>query len=258
MTRNLQQYPIEIRILTVRRSPDYLCQTLASLLLSRTGDYNLPSVRLMLGSPDAEFLKNLGHHEGLFVDIIGESEWNTIQPWSVHRRLSYNFWRTLAAESTAEYGLCICEDDIVFADGFVYKLLQAVEEIRRQQSPKYLLAVYSAYDNASDPARKRGTFYCSYNSSCHYGNCCLFISRETLCDLADYVKVHAVENDEAPVDIIVGRYGEAIWERNEGGMYQTICSLAQHVGYVSGGTSAQYFSSPSFGREWPLSQPVTS
>jgi len=251
MNDNQKKCPLEVRILTVRRSPDYLSQTLASLLLSRIDACPIPAIRLMLGSLDEEHLKNLKHHGDLLVDVMCESEWTKIQHWSVHRRLSYNFWRTLAVESAAEYGLCVCEDDIVFTDGFVSKLLQAVEEIRRQQAPKFILAAYSPYDNAREPARKRGTFYCSYNASCHYGNCCLFISKDGLRGLADYVKRHAVENDEAPVDIILGRYAEALWESKDGGMYQTICSLAQHVGYVSGGTSGQYFCSPSFGREWP-------
>src|SRR5262249_19022304 len=95
-------------------------------------------------------------------------------------------------------------------------------------------------------------FYSSVNACEHYGNCCLYFSRLAVADAADYILQQAVETPTGPADLVLGRYGESIWQNGTGGMYQTISSLAQHVGRNSGGTSAHYCFSPTYEREWPI------
>lgn len=242
---------VELVVMTVARQPSYLPQTLASLFLSDPLVRELPRIHLVVGSPDAGYLDDLAHHERLTVHRMGEEEWERIRGWGIHRRLAYNYWRCLSLPCAHLAGTCVCEDDVVFRDGFVVKLLQAVAEMRRDGLTKYVLAAYSYYDYAADPSRRRGTYYCSYNAWHHFGNCCLFFSSAAQREAADEVLRRSVESPELPADLAIGRWGEELWRRGAGGMYQTVCSLAQHVGRTSGGTSGRYYRSPTFETPWP-------
>lgn len=242
---------VELVLMTVARPVSYLPQTLASLFLSDPLVQELPKVHLVVGSPDAGYLEDLAHHERLTVHRMRAAEWERIRKWGVHRRLAYNYWRCLSLPSEHLAGMCICEDDVVFREGFVAKLLQAVGEMRRAGLEKYVLAAYSYFDYAAEPSRRRGVYYCSCDASRHFGNCCLFFSPPAQAEAADEVLRRGVERAELPADLVIGRYGDELWRRGEGGMYQTVCSLAQHVGRTSTGTSGHYYRSPTFDRPWP-------
>ena len=242
---------VELAIMTVARQANYLPQTLASLFLSDPLVWELARIHLVVGSPDVQYLEDLAHHERLTVHRMRAADWEGIRKWGVHRRLSYNYWRCLSLPSGHLAGMCICEDDVVFREGFVAKLLQAVGEMRRHGLTKYVLAAYSYFDYAAEPGRRRGVFYTSCDALRHFGNCCLFYSPPAQAEAADEVLRRAVERNELPADLVIGEYGEELWRRGEGGMYQTVSSLAQHVGRTSTGTSGHYYRSPTFDRPWP-------
>lgn len=242
---------IDIAVITVRRDVDYLPQTLASLFMSDAALHELPPVRLFVGSPDAHYVLDLAHHGRLRVEPLSAKEWTAIRDWSVHRRLSYNLWRALATPGDADGGVCVCEDDVIFRDGFVRKLLAAVAEIERRELPKYVLTAYSMYRVGAEPARPAGTYYSVYDPKTHAGNCCLFVSRAAREPLAAFVKQRAVDESTGPADFVVGDFALELRDRGEGRMFQTVVSLVQHVGYVSGGTSGAYLYTPSFEDPWP-------
>ncbi|HSL82459.1 MAG TPA: hypothetical protein VLF66_06750 [Thermoanaerobaculia bacterium] len=242
---------VELAIMTVARPVSYLPQTLASLFLADPLVWELPRIHLVVGSPDTQYLEDLAHHERLTVHPMPAAEWERIRKWGVHRRLSYNYWRCLSLPSGHLAGMCICEDDVVFREGFVAKLLQAVGEMRRHGLTKYVLAAYSYFDHAAEPGRRRGDYYTSCDALRHFGNCCLFFTPSAQAEAAEVVLRRAVERNELPADLVIGEYGEELWRRGEGGMYQTVSSLAQHVGRTSTGTSGHYYRSPTFDRPWP-------
>lgn len=244
--------PFDVAILTVQRSPDYCTQTVASLFASGREVWNVVPVHLVVGSPDDEYLSNLSRYTSLRIHRLSDESWNEISDWSVHRRLSHNLWRALELPCHAQLGRCVCEDDVLFQQGFVSKLLDAIDELRSSAIDKFILTAYSHYDFAAEPERYRGRFHCSYNAAVHYGNCCFFVSKALLDELAQAIRQRAVDELEAPADIVLGRFGEELWQRKEGGMYQTISSIVQHMGVVSGGTSGQYSCSPTFDRPWPV------
>lgn len=243
--------PFDVAILTVPRATDYLAQTLASLFASGRDVWTITPIHLVAGSTTCPHLEGMAHHRALRVHAMDEPQWQLIRDWHVHRRLAYNLWRAASLPCETLYGRCICEDDIVFADGFIEKLVNTIREIRAAENDKFVLAAYSPYDFANEAERRRGRWYCSYNASAHYGNCCLFVSKPLLSDLAQTLWLRTVEHTQAPADIAIGEFMEELWKRREGGMYQTVSSLAQHMGFVSGGTSERYFSSPTFGQAWP-------
>ncbi len=244
--------PIDIAVMTVNRPQNYLDQTLASLFASGPEIWQATPIHLFLGSDDDSYLSSWKKVSSLRIHALPPQDWERITSWHVHRRLSFNLWRTLAFPSAAELGRCICEDDIVVRDGFYTKMLQAVEETLQREGPRFVLTLYSHYDYAADPQRRRGTWYCSYNALTHYGNCCFFVSAALLADLAEQMHLLGVEQDQAPADILLGRICEDLWQQGGGGMYQTVASLAQHRGFVSNGTSDHYSSSPTFARPWPV------
>lgn len=248
---------IDLVIMTVARDVNYLPQTLASLYLADPLVRDLRKVHLVLGSPDTRHVDELTHHGQLAVHRMSGQDWQKIKDWRVHQRLAFNYWRCLTLPDPGPAGVCICEDDIIFRDGFVTKLLQTINEMRADGLHRYLLAAYSHYDYAADSSRRRGRYYCSYNASTHYGNCCIFFSPATRTGAAEAIYRRSVDPYESPADLVLGDYGESIWQQGTGGMYQTVCSLAQHIGRVSGGTSAKYFCSPTFDLPWPP-QPIAA
>lgn len=243
---------IDIAIMTINRPRNYLTQTLASLFASGPDIWQATPIHLFVGNEDESYLSPLAQLASLSIHSLPRQDWERISAWHVHRRLTFNLWRALAFPSDAELGRCICEDDIVVRGGFCTKMLQAVEETLQREGPRFVLALYSHYDFAADPQRRRGIWYCSYNALQHYGNCCFFVSAALLADLAEQMHLLGVERDQAPADILLGRICEDLWQQGRGGMYQTIVSLAQHRGFVSNGTSGHYSSSPTFERPWPV------
>jgi len=242
---------LEIAIITVSREVNYLHQTLASLFMAEPHMHDLPPVRLLVGSPDCSYLSDLVHHRRLSVDVVPEREWSTIRDWPVQRRLGYNYWRALSTRMDAVEDLCICEDDVVFRDGFMVRLRAALDEIRSREAAKYVLAAYSPYDLGDDPRWRRGRYYCALDPTTYFGNCCTVISRALLPDAAAFIRRHTVDRLDWPVDLALGQFAARLGQSGEGGLFQTVSSLVQHVGYVSGGTSGDYTYSPTFERAWP-------
>lgn len=242
---------IEVAMITVHREPNYLHDSIASYFDSDPLVTGLKPIELYIGSPETAYLGNLMGHDHVDVKEIMADDWSRIKDWHVHARLAYNYHRALSSYDPDAMGRLVCEDDIIFADGFVSHLMQAINEVHDQQGSRFILAIYSHYDFDAEPARKRGKYYCSYCAPQHYGNCCLYFSTDILADLCSFMRNNTVENHHMPTDIAVGAFAEQMWQQGKGGMYQTVVSLAQHVGVVSGGTSGRYSFSPTFGRSWP-------
>jgi hypothetical protein len=238
--------------MTAPRQPEYVHQTLASLFASDPLVQQIPQIDVMLDSADASHLRPDPHLENLKIHKLTRAEAETTSGWGPHRRFCYNYHRCLTLDIGHARGLLICEDDVIFREGFLAKLLAAIDEMEGCQLRKYLLACYSAYRLNDVPAFRRGRYFCSYYAPSFYGTQCMYYPKPVLGELADRLYQEGVVAHQAPGDMIVKSYGMEL-----NAIYATVCSLAQHVGTVSTGLG-NFHESPSFGDPFPGMQPAES
>lgn len=235
----MEPHQLQLVIMTVDRPPhQYVHRTLASLFASDPLVHRLPPVRLMVGTNDASYLDGYRHHRRLQVRPLSDAEWEQVRGWTVHRRLNHNFHRCLTTDLGDAAGVCVCEDDLKFRDGFVSALLAAVGEVG-QSHARYVLAAYAAYDLDREPAFARGEHYCSYGHP-FYGNQCVYYPRTVLAELAELVLEQGVRRYTEPADLLVKRLDE----RHQF-LYATRRSLVQHIGEHSTGVG-HHHTSPTF------------
>ena len=230
-------------MMTVQRTPQYVHQTLASFFASDPLVRQLPPLRLMVGSSDAAYLDDYHHHGQVQVLPMNETLWRTVRGCCVHHRLVHNYYRCLSMDIGAARGLCICEDDLRFRDGFLAMLLETIDELEAEHQ-RYILSAYSAYDLDRVAAFNRGRLYCSYGQP-FYGTQCVYYPRTVLPELAEFFDRHGVQAYSEPADLLIGHF-----DQKHRMLYATRCSLVQHIGRRSSGVG-WYHVSPSFQRSWP-------
>jgi hypothetical protein len=246
MTANQNEHRVSplIVISSVFREPVYVHQTLASLFMSDPSVHK-SHVHLMVGGPDADYLRDYAHHPNLTVHRWTDSDAKTADGWWVHRLAAYNYWRCLTVDGSGHSGLCVCEDDVVFRAGFATKLAATIREIEEQHSQsKYVLAAYAPYSFNSHNQDSSGRRFCRYPANDFYGSQCVYYPASVLAELAAYLYDGAVERAVAPYDIVIKEFCR-----------QTDCllactpSLTQHIGRVTTGLG-NFHTSPTFEQEW--------
>ena len=129
------------------------------------------------------------------------------------------------------------EDDVVFVDGFVDKLLRAVTEIQEAGNHRFLLSGYAPYrihrTKQATTSQERGDlgkarYFLRYRQP-FYGSCCLFYSRDVIEEAAELVLHEGVEQARKPYDILIGQR----FQGEEQIVFATREPLAQHVGAIS-------------------------
>jgi hypothetical protein len=120
---------LRLVVMTVRRSPEYIHTTLASLLLSDALVHRLRGVHLVVGGAEVEYLSQYRHHHRIEIHQMGQEDAQWTRHWTLQHRSCFNYYRCLTVPPADCPGMCTCEDDVTFQDGFIEKLLAAVNEL---------------------------------------------------------------------------------------------------------------------------------
>jgi len=230
---------------TCPRDPPYFAATLASAFL---GDERIAKVASITVAVDADDLACVGalrgHGRVRWVPRTAE-ESARVAGFHVHHRGCHNYWRALTLAPEDARGVLICEDDLVFRDGWLRMLLECLDEMRAAGLERFILAPYSSYDHEQPPLR-RGRYYSSYVASGFYGTQAMFYPPEEVSALRKLLWTHGVETPEAPYDLLIQRRTVEFQH-----LYGTRVSLVQHTGERSTGLGDGRHRSPSFHRAWP-------
>jgi len=231
---------------TVDRDPQYVHQTLASLFAADPLVHDVSSIHLVIDSTDAGYLQDYRHHTKLSFHPLRKAEDNRIADWTRHRRFSHNYVRCLSLPIPDEGGICVCEDDIVFRDRFVQRLLATIDELEAHTgTDDYCLALFTDCDLEQSDSFYRGRYFCSYGWPFH-GTQCMYYPRGVAEIIREYLQEHGVDTFDDCGDLLIGKlYGDR--------MYASPRSLVDHIGIVSTGLGGAA-PSPTFHRPYvPIS-----
>lgn len=66
-----------------------------------------------------------------------------VRGWTLRQRFCLNYYRCLTVPPADCRRICICEDDVIFQEGFIEKMLAAVNEMQQtHRLTKYMLDLY--------------------------------------------------------------------------------------------------------------------
>ena len=217
-----------LAIMTVQRDPEYLFRTLSSLFMADPRMHELGSLHLMVDAEDAAYLDDVKHHAIARIHPLSPAEGERVRDWGRHRRFNHNCVRCLCLPVDPGGGLVVVEDDVVFRDRFLTRLISTVDEIEDVANIRdYALALTTAYDLEREPSFFRGALYCSYGHP-FYGTQAMYYPAAVARNLADFIRERGVEAFTKPGDLLVGEsYGDR--------MYACAWPLATHIGRVSTG-----------------------
>ncbi len=245
---------ITLAFLTLNRTPQYVYQSLASLFVADPLAHRLAKICLMVGAEDASYLSDLSNQDKLRIEPLSEGDWKTVKDFDLRRRLNHNYHRCLSIALENSLGLCVCEDDIVFRDGFVAKLVMALNEMASAGLKDFVLSGYAAYEFDRDPSLRRGIHYSSYPANWFYGTQCVFYPQSVLPEIADRIHEEGVVKRVDNVDMLLKKY--CIGAQN---LYSTRYSIVQHVGRCSTGVGqGPFHTSRSFSTPWPMPDGTTT
>jgi hypothetical protein len=223
-------------VITVRREPEYVFRSLLSLATS--GGYPGP-VHLFVGSDDDSYLAALAQNPRYVLHTMPSDEYAKIAGTSVTQKFNYNYWRALDYFAARGQGVCLCEDDVLYVEGFWNRLGAAVHEVGRDFD-EYVLALYATGDFAADETLRRGRHYASYPAHMFFGTQGMYFPPSTVRGQADYLRRRGVDRVEDPADLLIR---DLCIERQY--LYVAASSLVQHIGRVSTGLG-HFHSSPTF------------
>jgi CheY-like chemotaxis protein len=242
---------IRLVFMAIRRSPEYLHAALASLFMSDPLVHQLKGVHLVLGNAESQFLDPYFHHRRLSIHSLPSEEAARIADWSGLRRIAFNYHRSLTLPPRDCAGLCICENDVIFHDGFLTDLLEALNEIEAEAGvEKYILNVYLPYGVTRMPNGRPLRHAVRHSSRRFYGSQCLYFPASTVPDIAEYIHAEGVVGQCAPIDLLIGRHSIAC-----ASLYGTSRSLVQHLGFHSSNPGAFFHLAPSFSEDVPVLEP---
>ena len=168
------------------------------------------------------------------------------------RRLALNYHRCLTLPPQDCAGLCICENDILFRDGFLREMLAAVNGIETALSgDKYFLDAYIPYSFRRKPDLQTTVGPAvKYAAQRFYGTQCVYYSRQVIPEIAQRIYDLGVVGQRAPIDMLVREYAVTA-----GFFFGTARSLVQHIGFHSSSPGAFFHQAPSFGEDVPVLDP---
>lgn len=233
--------------LTCPRQPAYFPGTLASALVGDPLTARLREIAVAVDAPDLECVELLSHHERVRWVPRTSEENARVVPMHVHWRACHNYWRALGLIHAGVRAVLVCEDDLIFRDGWLVQLLECLNEMQDHKLGHFILAAYSPRDHEEPPFR-RGRYYSSYVAHGFYGTQAMLYPAAEIEPVRTLLRVHGVETSEEPYDLLIRR---RVMEQQH--LYTTRISLVQHVGAQSTGLGDGRHRSPSFTRPWPAS-----
>ena len=233
---------LRLAVMTVKRSPEYVHMTLASLLLSDPLVHQLRGVHLVVGGAEVEYLSQYRHHHRIEIHQMGQEDAQQTRRWTLHQRFCLNYYRCLTVPPADCSGICICEDDVIFQDGFIEKMLAAVNEMEQTHKlTKYLLNLYLPSGLLPEPSFRFGQYCAKYDAQSFYGTQCMYYPRSVALELARFVHEHGVSHYRLEGDMLVREYAIEI-----NGLYGTVRSLVQHIGFITTGLAGFFHRAPTF------------
>ena len=233
---------IRLVIMTVRRSPEYVHKTLASLMLSDPLVHQLKGIHLVVGGADIEYLNQYLHHKNIQIHPMSFEEVEGSRDWVIHRKFCHNYYRCLTINRQDCHGLCICEDDVAFQDGFIEKMLSALNELEQDHKlHHYLLDLYLPNSLMPDPAFGRGKAVTKYLPRNFYGTQCIYYPISIVPEVARLIFEQGVAEYHSPGDLLIGKY---LWSTDC--LYGPWHSLVQHIGFHSTGLAGMFHRSYTF------------
>lgn len=236
---------IALVFVTCPREPAYLPATLASALLGDPLAVRLREIAVAVDAPDLGCVHPLAGNRRVRWVARTEEESARADSYHLHRRACHNYWRALGLASPGARAVLVCEDDVIFRDGWLGMLLECLDEMQSAGLRDFLLTAYSARDH-EEAGLRRGRCYSSYVASTFFGTQAMLFPTGQIQSVSELIWQHGVIVAEAPYDLLIKR--QAI-ERQH--LYTTRHSLVQHVGSESTGLGDGRHRSPSFEREWP-------
>lgn len=225
---------------------NYIHQTLSSLYMSDPLSAELGGVDLMLGNEHRDYLDHCYRHTDK-VTIHPAPEGLNDRAKTPHQKLLFNYIRTIKAALEVPYkGYLICEDDIVFRDGFWGCALDSINELRcmKVRQEGNTISFYSMKRYVGRKSFYRG-LYVTSGGGAFAGLCGIYYDRECLEDLLNYLVSKYEAGKGRPADMMFTDWSNKRWTR-----YVSPRGLIQHIGGVSSGTSAgKYWTNPSFDEE---------
>jgi hypothetical protein len=169
--------------------------TLASLLLSDPLVHRLRGVHLVVGGAEVEYLNQYRHHYRIEIHQMSQEDAHRTRLWTLRQRFCLNYYRCLTVPPADCRGICICEDDVIFQDGFIDKMLSAVNEMEETHKlTKYLLDLYLPDGLLPEPSFRCGPYCAKYQAPSFYGTQCMYYPRPVVLELAQFVHEHGVSN----------------------------------------------------------------
>lgn len=202
-------------------------------------------IAVAVDAPDLACVAPLEHHRRVRWVARTAEESARVAGFHVHRRACHNYWRALGLAPAETRGVVVCEDDVIFRDGWLGMLLDCLNEMQGVVRNDFLLSAYSAGDHEHGPLR-RGRFYSSYVECSFYGTQAMFYLPGEARAVRALLWTHGVEAPQAPYDLLIQR-----WAVAQQHLYTTRHSLVQHAGAQSTGLGDGRHRSPSFLRLWP-------
>jgi len=217
---------MNLAIITVQRSVEYLYRSLFSLTTS--GAYPGP-VHLFVGTDETEYLDALAGNPRVVVHPMPAEDWERIGPWEVRRRFTFNYSRCLAHFADGGEGLCVCEDDVLYAEGFWGLLQETVSEVEARLR-EYVLALYAMADYGADPSLRRGRLYSAYPAGLFFGTQGMYYPAAVIREQASRLRDVGLHEASPPGDLVIRDFCD-----ERGYLYVARRSLVQHIGRVSTG-----------------------
>jgi hypothetical protein len=207
MSAPWQPEDIALVFVTCPRDPAYLSATLASALLGDPLAARLREISVAVDAPDLKCVHPLAGHRRVRWVARTKEENARVESYHLHRR-----------------AVLICEDDVIFRDGWLGMLLECLEEMQADGRRDFLLTAYSARSH-EDPRLRRGRCYSRYVAKDFYGAQAMLYPAELLAKVRDVIWNHGVIVPEEPYDLLLKR--PAVEGQR---LYTTRHSLVQHVG----------------------------
>lgn len=212
-------------------SKNYISETITSL---EKNTKEKLFIKLVVGSPDTGYLDE--YKNKYMVVPFPTKKWEAIKNHPVRYRAIFNYYRCLGLYGT---DALIFEDDIIFTNNWLAKLATIVKEIENQGLKKYILTLYSPYQETANFEKNYGFL----GSFLFYGTQGMYYPASVKKELYEYLYQEGVLKNTAPYDELVAQYSA----KHKIPIIDCKHSLVQHIAPDdSTGLCIQPHTSPTF------------
>ncbi len=235
---------ISVVIMAVRRSTDYLSKTILSLSLADSCVETLKEIAIAVDDTDVSWILSMPFKKKIAIMPLSDGENSRVKEYKLHRRACHNYYRALQLAKCYR-GLIVCEDDVVFRNGWIEKLCCALNEMQQDSIKDFVLSL-TPHTIMRLIASAGAPIIAAIFASSFYGTQCVFYCASQVGEISRRVWRHGVQIYRAPYDLLLKRHCEL--KQN---LYTTRVSLNQHIGRNSTGLGSGNHRSPTFHLPWP-------